>query len=471
MKAQNNNKKNKKKLTIIWVSISIVLIIFLAIAKKNGWIGKNEVTKVSTEKVEKRSIIETVAANGKIQPEVEVIVNPDASGEIMEIYVKEGDEVKMGDLLAKINPDIYQSNLDRMEAALNTQRANLANSKARLAQVNAQFINAQASFDRNDKLYKQKVISDAEFDAAKSAFQVAKAEVDAAKQGVIAAEFQVKSSEAGLKEARDNLRKTTVYASMDGTISQLSKEKGERVAGASQFSAGTEIMRVANLNRMEVNVNVSENEIVRVSLNDTAIIEVDAFQDRKFKGVVTEIANSAQITGISADQVTNFAVKIRILKESYEDLISEDKPNISPFRPGMSATVDIQTETAIDILTLPIQAVTTRSDTSGDTKFKGDDMTAVEENSDENSGENEKKDENKKKDEEIVEYVFVYNDGQVRMQKVETGIQDDTYIQILSGLKEGDEVVVAPYRAINKKLKNNQDVEKVDKDKLFDVKE
>ena len=454
-----NNKK--KKLTWIIASIVVIVIIFLAVAKKNNWIGETDSIKVSTEIVELRTIVETVSANGKIQPEVEVIVNPDASGEIIDIYVKEGDDVEEGDLLAKINPDIYQSNFDRMAAALNTQKANLANSKARFSQVKAQFINSEASFKRSKKLWNQKVISDSEYDAAKASYDVAKAEVTAAKQNIIASEFQVKSSEAAVKEASDNLRKTTVYASMNGTISKLSKEKGERVAGASQFSAGTEILRIANLNAMEVNVNVSENDIVRVNVNDTAIIEVDAFQDRKFKGIVTEIANSAEISGISADQVTNFAVKIRILQNSYKDLIQKDKPNISPFRPGMSATVDIQTETSFDILTIPIQAVTTRSDSTGETEYKDE--------KDKDKGK--KKDDKKKKltdEEKTIEYVFAYVKGKTKMIEVETGIQNDNYIQIKKGLKENDEIIVAPYRAINKKLKNNQDVKKVDKDKLFD---
>ncbi|HNW70566.1 MAG TPA: efflux RND transporter periplasmic adaptor subunit [Bacteroidales bacterium] len=449
----------KKKRIIRFSIIGVVLIIILlAVGKKAGWIGKKDVTEVSTEKVTKRTIIETVSASGKIQPEVEVKLSPDVSGEVVELLIKEGDKVKKGDLLAKIKPDIYESNYEQMQAALNSQKANEANAKARLAQVKSQFINAKLTYDRNETLFKQNAISQSEYDAAKTAFDVAKEEVAAAEELYKAAQFNVQSTNATVKEARENLAKTNIYAPVDGTISKLNIELGERVVGTTQF-AGTEIMRIANLNEMEVSVDVNENDIVRVGLNDTALIEVDAYLNRKFKGIVTEIANSAETTGVTTDQVTNFTVKIRILRESYQDLINPEHPNLSPFRPGMSATVDIQTKTVYNVLSLPIQAVTVREDTAHKEKKEikpeqetDETQTAV------------KKTEHAEPQQE---YVFLYNDGKVKMVKVKSGIQDNMYIQILSGLKENDEVVTSPYTAITKTLKDNAAVKKVDKKELF----
>ena len=453
----------KKNLIRILIGLAVVLLIVFAVAKKKGWIGAPDVIKVSTELAQKRTIVESVSANGKIAPEVEVKLSPDVSGEIIELYVKEGDLVTAGQLLAKINPEIYISNYDRSVAALNTQQANLANAKARLSQVKSQFVNAGNSFARNKKLHTEKAISDSEFDAAQSAYEVAKAEVDAAEESVNAAEFNIKSAEAGVKESRENLTKTSIFAPVGGTISKLNIEKGERVAGASQFSSGTEILRIANLQTMEVNVSVNENDIVRVTLNDTALVEVDAYQNRKFKGIVTEISTSANTTGVSADQVTNFEVKIRILPDSYKDLIPADKPNMSPFRPGMSATVDIQTETVSNALTIPIQAVTTRVDS---TKAKEAQLAAKEKKDAGNESQGEQTTE-KKPTTDLQEYVFLYDNGKVKMVKVKTGIQDNTYIQIIEGLQDKAEVVSAPYSAISKKLKDGIEVKKVDKKDLY----
>ncbi len=452
--------KNKKK----WIKISIIavviIIIVLAIGKKQGWFGKQDAIKVSTEKVANRSIIETVSANGKIQPETEVKISPDISGELIELYVKEGDHVNQGDILAKVNPEIYQSNYDQSTAGLNMQKANEANAKARLAQVQAQFTNAKSSYDRNDKLYKQQAISASEFDAAKSAFESARAEVEAAEQSVKAASYTVKSSEAALKESRENLTKTTIYSPVEGTVSKLNVEKGERVVGTSQFSSGTEIMRIANLDGMEVNVSANENDIVRVHLGDTALIEVDAYLNRKFKGIVTEVATSANTSGVSVDQVTNFDVKIRVLRDSYKDLLKPLMPDFSPLRPGMSATVDIQTEIAKNVMTIPIQAVTTRTDTSL-LKDK-EKIKPKTEKPDENV-----EDARVKKEQVSVEYVFVYDNGVAKMRKVKSGIQDNTYIRIISGLTNNDEIITAPYLAVSKTLKDGQKVNKVDKNDLF----
>lgn len=445
------------KKRIIWIIVIVVVaLIGGVIAKKKGLIGKPDETKVATEKVTKRTIVEVVSANGKIAPEVEVKLSPDVSGEVIELYVKEGELIKAGQLLAKINPEIYISNYDRTIAALNTSQANLANAKARLAQVNAQFINAKSSYDRNEKLHTQKTISDAEYETSKANYEVAVAEVEAAEESVKAAAFNVKSAEAGVKESKENLSKTSIYAPVGGTVSKLNIEKGERVAGASQFGSGTEILRIANLQTMEVNVSVNENDIVRVTLNDTAYVEVDAYQNRKFKGIVTEISTSANTVGVSADQVTNFEVKIRILPDSYKDLVAADKPNESPFRPGMSATVDIRTESVSNVLTLPIQAVTTRADTTKAAVAK------------EQAPQPEQNDGNTKKKVEVAqEYVFIYDKGIAKIVKVKTGIQDNTYIEIKEGLKEGQEIITAPYRAVAKKLKDGDKVNKVDAKDLY----
>lgn len=453
--------QKRKKLITIGIIVFVIVIIGFAVARKKGWIGSQDLTKVSTEMVAKRTIVETVSANGKIEPEAEVKLSPAVSGEITELYVKEGDDVKAGDLLAKINPEIYLSSYDGSVAMVNTQRANMANSNARLSQVRSQFVNAKASYERNNKLFKQLTISPAEYDAAKAAFEVAQAEVSAAEQTVKAAEYQVKNAEASVKESKENLAKTSIYAPAGGTISKLNVEKGERVAGASQFSSGTEIMRIANLSSMQVNVSVNENDIVRVHLNDTALIEVDAYLKRKFKGIVTEISTSANVLGLSADQVTNFEVKIRILPHSYQDLMKDGKENISPFRPGMSATVDIQTKTSPNVLTVPIQAVTTRTDTidvPAKQASSGKEETSTNVTSDK---------EPKKKEAAFEEIIFLYQDGKAKMVKVKTGIQDNTYIEIVSGLKPKQEVISGPYRAVTKKLKDGDLVKKVDKKDLF----
>ncbi|MEI6060512.1 MAG: efflux RND transporter periplasmic adaptor subunit [Bacteroidota bacterium] len=454
----------KKK--VIWILIILVVVLLIGgvVAKKKGLIGKPDETKISTEKVTKRTIVEVVSANGKIAPESEVKLSPDVSGEIIELYVKEGDLIKAGQLLAKINPEIYLSNYDRTIASLNTSQANLANSKAQLAQVNSQFINAKSSYDRNEKLHNQKTISDAEYETSRANFEVAKAQVEAGEESVKAAAFNVKNAEAGVKESKENLSKTSIYAPVGGTISKLNLEKGERVAGASQFGSGTEILRIANLQTMEVNVSVNENDIVRVRLHDTAFVEVDAYQNRKFKGMVTEISTSANTVGVSADQVTNFDVKIRILPDSYKDLIKADKPNDSPFRPGMSATVDIRTASMADVLTLPIQAVTTRADTT-QAAMKKEQTEQKDQNG--GSGSGVSTDDSKKKVEIAQEYVFLYDNGIAKMVKVKTGIQDNNYIQIVEGLKEGQEVITAPYRAVSKKLKEGDKVKKVDPKDLY----
>lgn len=446
--------KSKKKKYFIWGGAALVIILLIiAVSQKKGT-GE---TKVTTELAKSRTIVESVSANGKIQPEIDVKISPYISGEVVELYVKEGEEVTKAQLLAKIDPEIYISNYERTEASLQMQKANLANSRAREAQAQAQFVKAEEDFKRNKKLFDQQVISQSDFDGATSAFAVAKEEVTAAQENVKAAEFSVSSTEASLREARENLTRTSIYAPNEGTVSRLSIEKGERVTGASQFSSGTEIMRIANLERMVVNVEVNENDIVRVSMYDTCIIEVDAYLTHKFKGIVTEIATSANVIGVSADQVTNFEVKILILENSYQDLVKTDDLIKSPFRPGMSATVDIQTETAPNIITVPIQAVTTRSDTTGDEKMDREEGDESMEDAELTNND----------DEEMLEYVFLYEEGKAVMQEVKTGVQDNMFIEILEGLEVDQEIIVGPYRAVSKKLKDGDAVEKVDKKDLF----
>lgn len=451
----NEKMKNKKLVRYLIIAV-IVIIVFIIIGKKAGWIGGKGITEIYTEKAMLRSIHETVSANGKIQPEKQVKISSDVSGEVVELYVKEGDEVKAGQILAKIDPDIYQSNVERMNATLNNIKANLANSGSRLLQAQAQFDNAKASFERNKQLFDQGAISQSDFDAAKSNFEVAKAEVSAAKQNVSAAEYSVKSTEASVREAEKNLTRTSVYAPVDGVVSKLNVEKGERVVGTTQFT-GTEMMIIANINEMEVVVQVNENDIMRVKYNDTTDVEVDAYLNRKFKGIVTEIATSANTTGTTADQVTNFDVKIRILRKSYQDLMEGKPLSFTPFRPGMSATVDIKTKYVNNIVSIPIQAVTTRIDSTKLAEAKDKKPN----NQDSENGTEVKPTEQAK------EIVFVYQNGKVLKREVKTGVQDNTYIQITEGLKAGDEIVTGPYRIVQKMLKDGQAVKKTDKEKIF----
>ena len=451
---------------IIWIIVAGVVFLVSIMMLKNC--SGNKEIKVATEAATKRNIVESVSANGKIQPEVEVKISSDVSGEIVELLVKEGDQVKKGDLLCKINPLIYESNSSRMVATLNGSKANLSNSKARLEQIKAAFVNSEASFNRNKKLFDQGAISQSDFDAAKATYEGAKADVKGAEDNVDASDYNVKSTEASLKEANDNLAKTNIYSPVNGTVSKLNKEKGERVVGTAQME-GTEIMRLANLNEMEVSVEVNENDIVRVHNGDTSAIEVDAYLGRKFKGVVTEIANSANTSGVTAEQVTNFVVKIRILQDSYMDLLTANN-NIAPFRPGMSATVDIQTKKVSNVITVPIQSVTTRSDSTA-FKEKNKQKDGAEDNEDIVVKNENDKTQNNDALIKIEECVFVYDiaEGKVKKLAVKTGIQDNNFIEIIFGVKVGDEIISAPYSAIAKELKDGDVVNKVDKSELFTV--
>lgn len=441
-----------------WIIGICVLVLILAIFFK--FFKGAPPVDVTTEKAMKRSLIETVSANGKIQPEAELKITSDVSGEIVEMLVKEGDQVKKGQLLCRIKPDIYESAFERVNATVSSSKANLQTTVAQLAQAKANLANAEASYARSKKLFDQNVISQQEMDASKASYESAKANVEGLAESIKAADFNVKSMQASLKEANSNLDKTYIYAPVDGTVSKLNVEKGERVVGV-QGLQGTEILRLANLNEMEASVEVNENDIINIHKNDTAIIEVDAYMGKKFRGIVTEVANSANTTGISVDQVTNFVVKIRMLRESYLDLITDLNP--APFRPGMSASVEIQTRRANDVITVPIPAVTTRGKDTTETKSRGpegeeDPKVIVKD---------EKEEKLNKKQEEIKECVFLNVNGEARMVQVTTGIQDNDYIEIKTGLKPGDEVISGPYGAVSKTLKNSSKIRVVTKDQLF----
>jgi len=432
----------KKKNTLKYLlGVVVILIVLVIIGKKAGWFGKPETIEVSVEKPLRRTITESITANGKIQPVTEVKISPEVSGEIIELNIKEGDHVEKGVVLCRIKPDTYLSYKERAIAAVNS-------SKARLTQTQSQLAQSELAFNRSKQLYSQKAISESDFETAKTTYEVAQSSVKASM-------FEVESSQAGLKETEENLRKTTIYAPMSGTISKLNIELGERVVGTAQFT-GTEILRIADLGRMETRVDVNENDIVRVKMSDTALIEVDAYLDRKFKGIVTQIANSASVQGASTDQVTSFEVRILLLEDSYKDLISSKSP--SPFRPGMSTTVDIRTQTKLNILTVPIQSVTTRSDSLNNNAANG--LSEVNQNQTNQP-------QVTVKPSEIKEIVFIAKGDSAKMVVVKTGIQDNTYIEIKEGLQGDEDIISAPFSAISRKLKDGKLIKKVAKDKLF----
>ncbi len=407
--------------------------------------------KVTTEKAQNREIMETVSADGNIQPTTIVKISPDVPGQIIELPVVEGQRVKKDVLLAKIFPDTYESAFDQAQAAYNSSKAALSNSQAQLVSAQGQFDNQKAIFERNKKLLDQGAISQADYDASKAAYQTAEANLKAANDNIDAAGYNAKSAEATMKEAHDNLVKTSVLSPIDGVIVGLVVKQGERVVGTAQM-AGTDMMSVADLSNMEADVNVNENDIVNVKIGDTALIEVDAFINRKFKGVVSNVSNSANVSAnasSSVDQVTNFTVKIHILPTSYTDLMPAGT-NDSPFKPGMSATAEIQVKSGKNLLAVPIGAVTTRKGkgTASDTgKAKTGKGTTAQDSAH--------------------ECVFIYDNGKCKLAKVITGIQDADYIQIKSGIKAGDEIISGPFTAVSSALYDGSVVKKVDKSELF----
>lgn len=430
-----------KKTIYILSGSAIGLILLLVGLKKGGVIGNNDESKVvELSKVAQTTIVETVSATGKIQPEIEVKISSEVSGEIIALPIKEGQQVKKGDLLVRINPDLYESGVNRSVASMST-------TKAGLSQADAQVKESKANYDRNKKLFEKGIISKSEWDRIVSAYEVAVANKQSAY-------YQVQSASATVTEAKDNLGRTTIYAPADGTISLLNVELGERVLGTQQM-AGTEILRIANLNNMEVEVDVNENDIVKVNIGDSANIEVDAYLKREFKGIVTSISNSAS-TALTADQVTNFKVKVRILKESYQDLLEGKPQNFSPFRPGMTATVDIITKRKENIVAVPISAVVIKDDT---TSVKKDIVAELDKKEQEQKGTAPKSDKK-------FECVFVKVGDKAKLRVVKTGIQDDSNIEIISGLKPGEEIIIGPYTTVSKDLVSNDKVRvETEKDK------
>lgn len=409
-----------KKVKII-IGIVVLLVVVLGAGKSQGWFGKKDDAKsVEIKTIAPINIFEKVSATGKIQPSTEVKISSEVSGEIIELPFKEGQKVSKGDLLVKVNPDLIQ-------AALNRSQAGYQNVQANLSQAEATLKEATANYERNKSLFERGVISKADWDRS-----IANYEGSVAARS--SAYYSVQSAAASVNEARDNLARTTIYAPIDGTISLLSVELGERVVGTQQM-AGTEILRVANLNSMEVLMDVNENDIVKVQVGDTSIVEVDAYPKREFSGVVTEIANSAQGT-LAADQVTNFKVKVKILETSYQDLLNDKPDGYSPFRPGMTATVDIITEKRFNILAVPISAVVIKTDTSEVKKSVAEKYKQVKIIG----------------DEEKFECVFVKENGEAKLRVVTTGIQDNANIEIVSGLNENEEVIIGPYNLVSKTL-------------------
>ena len=413
----------KKKYIFIGLAVVIVLVVAVQLFS-----NKEDTTEVELATVGEIDLIETVSGTGKIQPEIEIKITPEVSGEIINLPVKEGQVVNKGDLLVVINPNLYESNLDRMVAMLST-------SKAGLEQAEAQLKETKATYARNKTLFEKGVISGSEWDQVVRSYEVAKANKNSAF-------YNVESSRAAVEEAKVNLLKTTIYAPSAGTISRVDVELGERVLGTQQM-AGTELLRVANLNSMEVEVNINENDIVKVKVGDETKINVDAFLKKEFKGVVTSISNSASNQTLSADQVTTFKVKIKILRESYEDLLDGKLEDYSPFRPGMTAAVDIITQVKNNVIAAPISAVVMRSPT--DTLGTAAENAAVQTTK------------------ALKEAVFVNADGVAKLRFVKTGIQDDKNIEIVQGLKKGDVIITGPYSTVSKTLKNNDKIKKEEK--------
>ena len=436
---------------IYWIiGITLLLLVFAIVLQKTGVIGEDHTVKVAVEEVGKHDIVETVTASGKIYPVSEVKISPDVSGEVIDLYVEEGDSVKKGQVLANINATIYQSMVNKANAQLNQTRSSVFNASALTMQAKAQLDQATSTYQRNKGLYEDKVISAMEFETADAAYKTAQANYKAALENIKGNEYGVASAQANVTEAVQNLHKTTIYSPMKGIVSKLFIKKGERVVGTAQM-AGTEIMRVADMSKMKVDVEVGENDIQKVKFGDTANIEVEAYPNRTFKGQVVQISQSSTATGLQqsisslTDQVTNYTVSVELLPDSYKDLIAVDKRHF-PFRPGMSASVEILTKHQLQVLAVPINAVTTREE---------DELGA----------------DNVVKDDKIKEYVFVVNDKNTTVLKqVTTSVQDNTYIQILTGLSEGEKIIVAPFSAIARTLKKDMKVKIVPKKELFDKK-
>lgn len=421
---------NRRKIIIAIVIIGVLLLIGWA----SGLLSGQDVEKVEIDEVEKRTIVEKVTASGKLRPDKEVKITADVSGEITLLPVNEGEKVSKGELLVQINPDEYESAVKRAKASLNNARANLAQAKSQLTEAKAQLKNSKQVYDRNKRLFEKDAIAKSEFEKIQSEFKTQKARVESTKQTVKAAKFNVKSRKASLDEAKDKLDKTQIFAPVKGTLSSLSVEEGERVVGTRQME-GTEIMRIADLNSMQMLVEVNENDIVAIREGDTADIEIDAFVDRAFKGIVSHVSNSAkQQEGVaSSDKVTNFEVEVDVLPSSYQDLLDTSRKVATPLRPGMSGMVRIKTERVKDAIAVPILVVTTRQPKAEIEREESD---------------------------RLKEVVFLFNDGKAIRQNVKTGIQDNYYIQVKEGLEAGQEVISGPYSAVSKTLKDSVSVKR-----------
>lgn len=453
--------------TLKWILISVAGLVIILFGAKMLANKDSGVTKVSTEKVQRRTIIESVNASGKIYPELEVKISPDISGEVVELNVEEGDSVKRGQVLARIYADIYALQRDEAASRVSQSQATVGNSSAALESLRATLEQAQQNYDRNKKLFDDKVISKSEFETYETSLRSAKANYTAAQQNIKALQAGVQSAQTGLSSANKNLGRTTLVAPMNGVISSLSVKKGERVAGNS-FNIGTEMMRVADMAVLELRVDVGENDIPKVNIGDSADVEVDAYNNRKFKGIVTQIASSTKggsLTSQVSNDVTNYEVRIRLNPESYKDLVDPVRPKKFPFRPGMNASADIKTRRIDNVLSVPITSVNAR--------VKGSDKTAEDKKKEDEKRKgknaNEQETETATDTDELEEIAFVLQpDGKVKKVVVKSGIQDINYIEIVNGLKEGDEVVTGPYNAISKTLKDGTKVKVVPKDKLFE---
>jgi HlyD family secretion protein len=461
-----------KKLIWILVGLAVVIITLLGL-KKAGVLGKDEGTKVSVEKVVRKDITEVVTASGKVYPEVEVKISPDVSGEIMELTVMEGDSVKKGQLLARVYADILATQRDQAAATVNQQQAQVGNVSAGLEAFKARMDQAERQYLRQKKLYEDKVISKLEFETAENAYLTSKADYNAAKQSIQSTQAAVASAQANLSRANKDLSRTSVVAPMSGVVSLLNVKKGERVVGNSMM-AGTEMMRIADMRMIEVRVDVGENDVPKVSYGDTAIVEVDAYNNRKFKGIVTQIASTNRGVGgattTSTTDVTNYEVRIRLVQDSYKDLIDPANPRSFPFRPGMSASADIQTNTHAKVLAVPINAVTTRDKSDTASVGKGGKAVAKKEDKKEQPANNASPETPARNVDDLEEVVFVLQaDGTVKRVKVRTDIQDINFIEIVDGLKEGDEVITGPYTTVSKLLRQGMKVKVVPKEQLFEA--
>ena len=460
---------NKK---LIWIIVGVVVVIVTLLGlKKAGVIGKEEATKVAIEKASRKDITEIVTASGKVYPEVEVKISPDVSGEIVDLKIKEGDSVTKGQLLAMVYADIYATQRDQAAAGVAQQLAQVENASASLGSFKARLDQADRQYQRQKQLYQEKVISKLEFEQSENAYLTAKADYAAAQQSIKSGQAAVASANAILSRANKDLGRASIFAPMSGIVSLLNVKKGERVVGNSMM-AGTEMLRIADMRVIEVRVDVGENDIPKVKIGDTALVEVDAYTKRKFKGVVTQISSSSRGTGgavvTTSNDVTNYEVRIRLDPSSYADLLEPGKSKSFPFRPGMSANADIQTKTHANVLSVPINAVTTRD--QSDTAVAGKEVKEAKKAEMPEAGAVEAEAPIKDLD-KMDEVVFVLQkDGTVKRVKVRTDIQDMNNIEIIEGLKDGDEVVVGPYTVVSKTLRTGMKVKVVKKEELFEVK-